>query len=166
MRDNTVITECASRCNSSARINRRYLPTGIPGGIRAALFFRSAERPATFLVQPRDTKRTASSRNPGDGEFLRSPPVARATALDPLFRSSAPIRCHISCRPWCTTRQFSEARENRPTINDYPAATCLSRCGLVCSSVCPRCAPPPSWCAARLLTLSAKSCDDDKSGVA
>lgn len=34
-------------------------------------------------------------------------PVARATALDPLFRSSAPIRCHISCCASCTTGQFS-----------------------------------------------------------
>lgn len=37
-------------------------------------------------------------RNPGDGGFLPVSPVARATALDPLFRSSDPIRCHISCR--------------------------------------------------------------------
>lgn len=145
-----MITERASRCNSSARINRRYLPTGIPGGIRAALFFRSAERPATLLVQPRDTKRTASSRNPGDGEFLRSPPVARATALDPLFRSSAPIRCHISCRPWCTTRQFSEARENRPTINDYLAATCLSRCSRARLFEC-----VPEVCAATIMVRRA-----------
>lgn len=46
-------------------------------------------------------------RNPGDGGFLPVSPVARATALDPLFRSSASIRCHISCRAPYSTGQFS-----------------------------------------------------------
>lgn len=77
------------------------------------------------------------SRNPGDDKFLQTPLVVRATALDPLFRSSVPVRCHISCYPRYAMRQFSESRENQRTINGFADRRhCF---GLVYSAI-PKCA--------------------------
>ncbi|KAK1132891.1 hypothetical protein K0M31_014259, partial [Melipona bicolor] len=48
-------------------------------------------RDRTALSSGRPSMKTAPAlfRNPGDGGFLPVSPVARATALEPLFRSSA-----------------------------------------------------------------------------
>lgn len=165
MRDNTIIRP--SRYNSSARINRKICTNrGVEFAPRPFLRGKreGEERPRRFFRSSRNTKRTVSSRNPGDGGFLRSPPVARATAFDPLFRSSAPICCHISCRSRCTTRQFSDAPVKTGRLSTIPPRVSCSRTRRSVR-MCPRCARRnvPT----RLLTLSARKAprDDDKSGV-